>query len=185
VPNRVIFEPCTGKYPRANFVLVDLARKKCCGRWRAHASGINSDQFQYVLSDYRKLEGKQDYRPGHLRLSIHHLDAMRKNRSYLAVSHTILRKGGIFINVRSDSGQHVLFAGSLLESLAGTGAGSRVPRRAHPRKHRPATTYDREALLENQLEWLNKQWVPGMWIAFIRISLCGVFLGDEAGDADV
>ena len=85
-----------GKYPQANFVLVDLAEKMLeVARQRF---GDGSRQFQYVLGDYRKLEGQAEYDLVISSLSIHHLEDAEKQALFGRI-HAILRKGGIFINV--------------------------------------------------------------------------------------
>ena len=79
-----------GKYPHANFVLVDLA-EKMLGVARERF-GNATDQFQYVLGDYRKLEGQSDYDLVISSLSIHHL-ADADKRTLFGRIYTALRKG--------------------------------------------------------------------------------------------
>jgi tRNA (cmo5U34)-methyltransferase len=84
------------KYPRSNFVLVDLADKMLdLARERF---GKNSPKFKYVLGDYRKLDEEQEYGLIISSLSIYHLHDDKKKALFGCI-HTILRKGGIFINV--------------------------------------------------------------------------------------
>ena len=170
-----------GKYPRANFVLVDLA-EKMLGVARARF-GTNSDQFQYVLGDYRNLEGQQDYDLVISSLSIHHLDDEEKQVLFGRI-HTILRKGGIFINVDQIRGNtsylRDLYWNHWLEQVRGAGFPEERIQESIDRR----TTYDREALLENQLEWLKSSGFQNVDCVYKNFFV-GVFLGMKQGDADV
>jgi tRNA (cmo5U34)-methyltransferase len=91
-----------GKYPHARFVLVDLADKMLdVARQRF---GDGSDQFQYVVADYRTLEGQAEYDLVISSLSIHHLEDADKQALFGSI-YSILRKGGIFVNVDQIRGE--------------------------------------------------------------------------------
>jgi tRNA (cmo5U34)-methyltransferase len=91
-----------GKYPHASFILVDLAEKMLEVARRRF--GDASDQFQYVLGDYCKLEGAAEYDLVISSLSIHHLQDADK-QDFFGRIFTVLRSGGIFINVDQIRGE--------------------------------------------------------------------------------
>ena len=162
-----------GKYPHANFVMVDLA-EKMLGVARARF-GNDSDQFQYVLGDYRKLEGQQEYDLVISSLSIHHLDNPDKQALFGRI-HTILRKGGLFINIDQILGGtptlRELYWNHYLEQVHAVGFSEERIQESIDRR----TTYDREALLEDQLEWLKRSGFQNVDCVYKNFFV-GVFLG--------
>jgi len=170
-----------GKYPHANFVLVDLA-EKMLGVARARF-GNDSDQFQYVLGDYRKLEGQQEYDLVISSLSIHHLEDEEKQALFGRI-HTILRKGGIFINVdqiRGDTSYlRDLYWNHWLEQVHEAGFSEERIQESIERR----TTYDQEARLEDQLEWLKSSGFQNVDCVYKNFFV-GVFMGMKERDSDI
>ncbi len=140
-----------GKYPHANFVLVDLA-EKMLGVARQRF-GDESDQFQYVLGDYRNLEGAAEYDLVISSLSIHHLEDAEKQALFGHI-YTVLRKGGMFINVDQIRGEtqflRELYWNHWLDQVRASGFSEERIQESIDRR----TTYDKEALLSEQLAWL-------------------------------
>ncbi len=102
------------KYPKANFVLYDLADKMldvARKRFENHAQ-----QFRYVVGDYRKLEEGEVFDLVISSLSTHHLEDEEK-RALFGSIYRLLRKGGIFINIDQIRGETPLFAGGVLEFI--------------------------------------------------------------------
>jgi len=162
-----------GKYPQAKFVLVDLAEKMLeVARQRF---GNASDQFQYVLGDYRKLEGEAEYDLVISSLSIHHLEDADKQALFGSI-YTVLRQGGIFINVDQIRGETAflreLYWDHWLEQVQASGF---APERIQESIDR-RTTYDKEALLEEQLTWLKSSGFQNVDCVYKNFFV-GVFLG--------
>ena len=170
-----------GKYPHANFVLVDLA-EKMLGVARGRF-GNDSDQFQYVLGDYRKLEGQQEYDLVISSLSIHHLEDEEKQALFGQI-HTILRKGGIFINVdqiRGDTSYlRDLYWNHWLEQVHEAGFSEERIQESIERR----TTYDQEARLEDQLEWLKSSGFQNVDCVYKNFFV-GVFMGMKDRGSDI
>ena len=162
-----------GKYPHANFVLVDLA-EKMLGVARQRF-GNDSDQFQYVLGDYRKLEGEAEYDLVISSLSIHHLEDAEKQALFGRI-YAILRKGGIFINVDQIRGEtqflRDLYWNHWLEQVRRSGFSEARIQESIDRR----TTYDQEARLEEQLEWLKSSGFENVDCIYKNFFV-GVFLG--------
>jgi tRNA (cmo5U34)-methyltransferase len=162
-----------GRYPHANFVLVDLAEKMLGVARRRF--GEASDQFQYVLADYRQLEGQAEYDLVISSLSIHHLEDAEKQALFGRI-YSILRKGGIFINVDQIRGEtpflRELYWQHWLEQvrLSGFSAG-RIQESIDRR-----TTYDKEALLQEQLDWLKSSGFQNVDCVYKNFFV-GVFFG--------
>ena len=139
------------KYPKANFVLYDLAEKMLeVARKRFED---RSQQFKYVLGDYRKIQGEDGYDLIISSLSIHHLEDKEKYELFGNI-YKLLRKRGIFINIDQIRGEtsylrdlywnHWLKqvrAARFSEERIQESIGRRIP-------------YDKDALLEDQLQWL-------------------------------
>jgi tRNA (cmo5U34)-methyltransferase len=162
-----------GKYPHANFVLVDLA-EKMLGVARQRF-GNDSDQFQYVLGDYRKLEGESEYDLVISSLSIHHLEDVDKQALFGHI-YAILRKGGLFINVDQIRGEtqflRDLYWNHWLEQVRRAGFSEARIQESIDRR----TTYDRDARLDQQLEWLKSSRFENVDCVYKNFFV-GVFLG--------
>ena len=166
------------KYPLASFVLVDLAEKMLeVARQRF---GNDSGQFQYVLADYRKLEGEAEYDLVISSLSIHHLEDAEKRTLFDRI-HAILRKGGLFINIDQIRGEtpylRELYWNHWLEQVHASGFPEQRIQESIDRR----TTYDKEALLEEQLQWLKNSGFQNVDCVYKNFFV-GVFLGMKAAD---
>jgi tRNA (cmo5U34)-methyltransferase len=139
------------KYPKANFVLYDLGEKMlevARKRFKNY-----SQQFEYVLGDYRKLQGGEEYDLVISSLSIHHLED-REKRELFGSIYTLLRKGGIFINIDQIRGEtpylRDLYWNHWLEQVRAAGFSEERIKESIGRR----IPYDKDALLEDQLQWL-------------------------------
>jgi tRNA (cmo5U34)-methyltransferase len=139
------------KYPAATFLLVDLADKMLdVARKRFEE---NAEQFQFTVGDYRTLEMPHHFDLVISSLSIHHL-ADSEKRDLFRTIYGLLRTPGLFINIDQIRGEtpylQDLYWNSWLERV----------RRLEPSEQRIGesierrTTYDRDALLSEQLRWL-------------------------------
>jgi tRNA (cmo5U34)-methyltransferase len=168
-----------GKYPRAAFTLVDLA-EKMLGVARQRF-GEASAQFKYAVGDYRQLAGTQEYDLVISSLSIHHLEDPDKQALFDRI-HQVLRKGGIFINIDQVRGEtqylRDLYWNHWLEQVHTAGFSEERIQESIDRR----TAYDREALLEDQLEWLKASGFVNVDCVYKNFFV-GVFL--EIGRAHV
>jgi tRNA (cmo5U34)-methyltransferase len=139
------------KYPKASFVLYDLA-EKMLGVARERF-GNNPQQFKYILGDYRKIQGKDEYDLVISSLSIHHLEDKEKFELFGSI-YKLLRKGGIFINIDQIRGDtHYLgdlYWNHWLEQVRRAGFTEERIQESINRR----IPYDRDALLVDQLQWL-------------------------------
>ena len=162
-----------GKYPHARFVLVDLADKMLdVARQRF---GDGSDQFQYVVADYRTLEGQAEYDLVISSLSIHHLEDADKQALFGSI-YSILRKGGIFVNVDQIRGETAylreLYWNHYLEQVRGADFSEERIQESIDRR----TAYDKEALLDEQLQWLKNSGFQNVDCVYKNFFV-GVFFG--------
>ncbi len=170
-----------GKYPHANFLLVDLA-EKMLGVARQRF-GDGSNQFQYVLGDYRNLATTAEYDLVISSLSIHHLEDADKQALFGRI-HTVLRKGGIFINIDQIRGetrflQDLYWAHWLEQVRASRFSAQRIQESIDRR-----TAYDKEALLADQLAWLKSAGFQNVDCVYKNFFV-GVFLGMKSASAKV
>jgi tRNA (cmo5U34)-methyltransferase len=140
-----------GKYPRAEFTLFDLAEKMLAvARERF---GAYPPQFKFVTGDYRTLNATQEFDLVISSLSIHHLDDGEKAALFCSVFKW-LRPGGVFINVDQVRGETAylrnLYWEHWLAQVRRSGAAEERIRESIDRR----TTYDRDATLADQLQWL-------------------------------
>jgi tRNA (cmo5U34)-methyltransferase len=139
------------KYPKASFVLYDLAEKMlgvARERFREYPQ-----QFKYILSDYRKIQGEDEYDLVISSLSIHHLEDKEKCELFCRIN-KLLRKGGIFVNIDQIRGE-TQYLGDLYWNhwLAQVRRAGFTEERIQESIDR-RIPYDRDALLEDQLLWL-------------------------------
>jgi len=141
------------KYPKARFVLYDLADKMLeMARKRFHQ---HPEQFEFVVGDYRNLQLSRQFDLVISSLSIHHLTGDDKQALFHAI-YEVLRKPGLFINIDQIRGEtpylQDLYWNHWLDQV----------RRVEPSEERiqasieRRTTYDRDELLSDQLRWLKK-----------------------------
>jgi tRNA (cmo5U34)-methyltransferase len=141
------------KYPRAKFLLYDLA-DKMLGTARERFAD-HPDQFEFRVGDYRALNVAHAYDLVISSLSIHHLEDGDKRMLFRKI-HGILRTPGVFLNVDQIRG-----GTDYLRDLYWTHWLAQV-RRNEPSEKRIAdsierrTTYDRDATLADQLRWLEE-----------------------------
>jgi len=162
-----------GKYPKAHFVLYDLADKMlgvARERFRDHPT-----QFEYVVGDYRKLEGAARYDLVISSLSIHHLDDPEK-RALFGNVYKLLRPGGVFINIDQVLGEtpylQELYWTHWLEQVRAAGFPEERIQESIDRR----TRYDQEALLTDQLAWLKESGFANVDCVYKNFFV-GVFLG--------
>jgi tRNA (cmo5U34)-methyltransferase len=162
-----------GKYPKANFVLYDLA-EKMLGVARKRFDK-NAQQFQYIVGDFRKIQGAQEYDLIISSLSIHHLEDEEKRKLFGRI-YTLLRKCGIFLNVDQIRGEtdylRELYWNHWLTQARRAGFSEERIQESIGRR----IPYDRDALLGDQLHWLkaagfgnvdcvNKNFFVGVFLA--------------------
>jgi tRNA (cmo5U34)-methyltransferase len=140
-----------GKYPKANFMLYDLI-EKMLGVARKRFEK-NAQQFQYTVRDFRKIQGAQEYDLIISSLSIHHLEDEEKRKLFGRI-YTLLRKGGIFLNVDQIRGGtdylRELYWNHWLTQVRRAGFSEERIQESIGRR----IPYDRDALLGDQLHWL-------------------------------
>jgi tRNA (cmo5U34)-methyltransferase len=139
------------RFPRANFVLVDVADKMLdVARQRF---GGHTGQFRFVSGDYREMKPDIKFDLVISSLSIHHLSDEEKQALFKNAINW-LRKPGVFINVDQVRGEteyiRSLYWNHWLEQLRQRQAPEERIQEGIQRR----TTYDREATLDAQLTWL-------------------------------
>jgi len=170
-----------GRYPHARFVLVDLAEKMLGVARQRFANA--ADQFRYVLADYRKLEGQAEYDLVISSLSIHHLEDADKQALFDRI-HALLRAGGLFINVDQVRGETAylreLYWNHWLEQVRASGFSEQRIQESIDRR----TTYDKEALLAEQLQWLKNSGFQNVDCIYKNFFV-GVFLGMKSEEEGI
>jgi len=141
------------KYPQANFVLYDVADKMLgVAQERFRQQHL---QFKYIVGDYRTLQVAQEFDLVISSLSIHHLTDDEKIKLFRSV-HKLLRKVGVFINIDQVLGETAylrdLYWGRWLSQVKRVEASEARIQESINRR----TTYDRDALLVDQLQWLKE-----------------------------
>jgi tRNA (cmo5U34)-methyltransferase len=141
------------KYPRGRFVLYDLADKMLSVAKERFQNA--PQQFELIVGDYRAIQVSHDFDLVISSLSIHHLSDEEKQALFKAI-YGLLRSPGMFINIDQIRGEteylRDLYWRHWLEQV----------RRAEPSEQRiqesieRRTTYDRDALLSDQLAWLRE-----------------------------
>jgi len=139
------------RFPQATFVLCDVAEKMldiARERFRVHGT-----QFEYVVKDYRDIEGEGAYDLVISSMSIHHLSDNEKKVLFGRVFR-ILRQPGVFVNVDQIRGGtpylEQLYWTWWLAKIRHAGASEDQIRAGVERRH----AYDKDAYLEDQLAWL-------------------------------
>jgi tRNA (cmo5U34)-methyltransferase len=139
------------KYPRASFVLYDLADKML--RVAQERFSGRPRQFEYMVGDYRNLHLAKEFDLIISSLSIHHLSDAEKAGLFHSV-HSLLRKAGVFINVDQVRGETAylsdLYWSHWLKQVRRVESSEERIRESIARR----TAYDRDALLVDQLQWL-------------------------------
>jgi len=140
-------------YPAAMFTLCDLAPKMLeIARQRFAAY---PGQFTYLIDDYRQIATDQKFDLVISSLSIHHLSNEDK-RALFAHIHSLLEDGGLFINIDQVWGPTEYWQSHYwdqwLERVRRSGASEEQIEASVQRRR----TYDREASLADQLQWLGQ-----------------------------
>jgi tRNA (cmo5U34)-methyltransferase len=141
------------KCPKAKFVLYDLA-DKMLGVAR-HRFREYPHQFEFVIGDYRAIQTSQDFDLVISSLSIHHLTNEEKRELFCRI-YGLLRNTGVFINIDQIRGEtpylQKLYWNHWLDQVRQAGASEERIRESVDRR----VTYDRDALLSDQLQWLRE-----------------------------
>jgi tRNA (cmo5U34)-methyltransferase len=147
--SRQVLEKC----PQGRFVLYDVAGKMldvARERFRDYP-----DRFRYVVDDYRNLGDKGNFDLVISSLSIHHL-ADEEKKELCGRVYEALRNGGIFINIDLIKGPtpvlEEFYCNNWYEKMRWAGASEDEIRAGLERR----LAFDREALLEDQLRWLQE-----------------------------
>lgn len=166
-----------GRYPAAAFVLIDLAEQLmgiAQERFRAYP-----DQFRYEIADYRTLQEAGAYDVVISSLSIHHLEHEAKAELFGAV-YRALRPGGVFVNMDQIRGEtpylRDLYWQNWLARVRRSGVAEERIRESIERR----TTYDRDAPLVDQLQWLRAAGFENVDCVY-KHYFVGVFFGRKAG----
>jgi tRNA (cmo5U34)-methyltransferase len=159
-------------YPNATFVLTDVAAKMLEVAKERFAEQI--DQFDFVAEDYRNLQAAEEFDLVISSLSIHHLSDGEKRKLCQQV-YTALREGGAFVNVDQIKGEteylQELYWGLWLRHVRTSDAPEEQIRESIERR----TTYDQDALLADQLQWLREARFVNVDCVY-RHTFVGVFL---------
>ena len=161
------------RFPRATFVLCDVAEKMLdIARERFK---IQSDQFKYVVKDYRDIEGEGAYDLVISSMSIHHLSD-REKKTLFGKVFAILRQPGVFVNVDQIKGGtpylEQLYWTWWLAKIRHAGASEEQIQVGVERRH----AYDQDASMEDQLAWLRGAGFETVDCVYKNYSL-GVFFG--------
>ncbi len=141
------------KYPRARFVLYDLATTMldvAKERFHDHAA-----QFRYIIGDYRNIQNVGAFDLVISSLSIHHLEDTEKKELFRRI-YDLLGPAGLFINIDQIKGPtpalKKLYWDTWLEKVRRSGEPEERIQASIQRR----TTFDKDALLTDQLEWLRE-----------------------------
>lgn len=141
------------KCPAVRFVLYDIAGKMldvARERFREFP-----DRFRYVAADYRDLSGAGSFDLVISSLSIHHLNDLEKRDLFREV-YRVLRKPGIFLNIDLIKGPtpylEELYCADWYDKMRRAGAPDEEIKAGIERR----LAYDRDALMEDQLRWLQE-----------------------------
>ncbi len=159
-------------FPNASFVLMDVADKMLeSARERFRIYG---NQFRYEVFDYRDLRGESEYDLVISSLSIHHLTDDEKSRLFHSIFR-ILKPDGAFVNIDQIRGKNEtlrkLYWNRWLQHVQTSGATQEQIEASIRRR----TEFDKDALLEDQLDWLNQAGFSYADIVYKNFFL-GVFL---------
>ncbi len=140
------------KYPRAKFVLYDLAAKMLAIAKERFQGCPN--QFEFFVIDYRDFQSTRKYDLVISSLSIHHLTDSEKKNLFGQV-YVSLKDGGAFINIDQIKGPtpdvQNLYWTNWLKTVREKGAAEEQIQASIERR----TKYDQDALLVDQLRWLS------------------------------
>jgi tRNA (cmo5U34)-methyltransferase len=166
-------------YPNARFALMDVADKMLdAARERFKDQG---GRFTFEIADYRHLAGAAEYDLVISSLSIHHLTDEEKSGLFKSIF-GILKPAGAFINIDQIRGEtetlRRLNWNRWLKHVRSSGATEEQIQTSIQRR----TTYDKDALMADQITWLKEAGFSDVDIVYKNFFL-GVFLaikGDVA-----
>ncbi len=141
------------KFPRASFVLLDLAAGMLdVARARFANEG---DRFRFIVGDYRQLEETGRYHLVISSLSIHHLLDEEKRALFKRI-YAALKRGGVFMNIDQIKGptpdMREFYWKTWLARVRRSGAAEDRIQGAVERR----TRYDRDALMTDQAAWMRE-----------------------------
>lgn len=161
------------KHPNATFVLWDLAEKMLEVAEQRFAE--QTGQFEFVIEDYRSLQAAEDFDLVISSLSIHHLTDEEKRKLCHQV-YAALKEGGAFVNIDQIKGETTrlqdLYWKLWLQHTRANGAPEEQIQESIERR----TTYDRDALLADQLGWLREAGFVNVDCVY-RHTFVGLFFG--------
>lgn len=162
-------------YPKAEFVLVDLASKMLAIANKRFEK--NKNQFEFVISDIRDFQGAGEYDLVISSLAIHHLEHKEKKKLFDKIQRSI-KEGGVFINVDQIKGPSQelknLYWTTWLEKVRESNAPEEQVQASIQRR----TKYDKDALLVDQLRWLTEAGFKNVDCVYKNYFL-GVFFGQK------
>lgn len=141
------------KFPQARFTLVDLAEGMLAvARERFQAAAA---QFTYSIADIRSIQFDAEFDLVISSLAIHHLNHAEKQVLFRHI-HAALRSPGLFLNIDQiqapTPGMREHYWAVWLEHVRAQGASEEQIQRSIDRRQ----TYDRDASLYDQLDWLQE-----------------------------
>ena len=141
------------KFPHAQFVLYDLG-EKMLETAKQRFSKL-SDQFQYIVGDYRQMPEIVEFDLVISSLSIHHLTDNEKRGLFYDLFKRI-KPGGVFVNIDQVRGEteaiRDLYWSHWLDQVNHSGASQEQVQASINRR----VTYDKDASLSDQLLWLKE-----------------------------
>ena len=166
------------KHPNATFVLTDVAAKMLKVAEQRFAD--QTDRFEFVVEDYRNLQAIGDFDLVISSLSIHHLADEEKRRLCQQV-YAALKAGGVFVNVDQVKGEtgylQDLYWELWLRHVRASDAPGEQIRESIERR----MTYDQDALLVDQLDWLREAGFVNVDCVY-RHTFVGVFLAMKGNE---
>jgi tRNA (cmo5U34)-methyltransferase len=141
------------KYPNATFVLTDVAAKMLEVAEQRFAEQAN--QFEFAVEDYRNLQAVADFDLIISSLSIHHLTDEEKRRLCQQV-YAALKAGGTFVNIDQIKGETTYLQNLYWELWLRHTKANDAPEEQIQESIKRRTTYDQDALLADQLDWLRE-----------------------------
>jgi len=166
------------KYSNATFVLTDVAAKMLKVAEQRFAD--QADRFEFVVGDYRNLQVVGDFDLVISSLSIHHLTDEEKRRLCQQV-YAALREGGAFVNVDQIKGETEYLQNLYWELWLQHVRASDAPEEQIQESIERRTTYDQDALLVDQLQWLREAGFVNVDCAY-RHTFVGVFLAMKGNE---
>lgn len=165
-------EHVLGRYPNGTFVLYDLAAKMLAvakERFDRHR-----EQFEFVIEDYRELQAVDSFDLVISSLSIHHLTHEDKRALFHQI-YGALKDGGAFVHIDQVRGEtpylQRLYWEMWLQKVRESGAPEEQIQESIGRRQ----TYDIDALLADQIQWLKEAGFANVDCVY-KHTFVGVFL---------